>query len=256
MLTNKILLQNFLPSFEKTKFWKICFWKNKFLEKPFLFRKRIFIKIKFKSFLVLIYDHTLVFISPRTLFCIYQSKEFLWKFLSSKSPFKNLTFGLVRSTTRSTVGRAELLYRSTGRSTDMHHCACVHFGRPTGRPRTRAMLSVFLGRPDRSTDRENSLSVWDFGRPARSTDSSQNLLTDSNSYFFWFDFLLGSSPTNLLAFFTQFSSLINRGSVLQLKNKIYKLKLKSFQKFSLLAKSFHWAKFSIFLAWSLPLLLF
>ena len=110
---------------------------------------------------MLIYDHTLVIPSPRTLFCIYPSKEFLFK-----KPFQKSVFGLVRSTARSTAGRAELLCRSTRRSTDMHHCACVNIGRPTGRPRSRAVLSIFLGRPDRSTDRENSLSVW----ASRSTD--------------------------------------------------------------------------------------
>ena len=135
--------------------------------------------------MVLIYNHTLVLISPRTIFCVYPSKEFLSKFLSSKSPFKICYSGPVQSTARSTAGRAELLCRST----DMHHCACVHIGRPT------------LGRPARSTDREWSLFVWDFGRPAQSTafptvgnptvggrpaqstDSSQNFLTVSNSYF-------------------------------------------------------------------------
>jgi len=167
---------------------------------------------------VLIYDHTLVLISSRTLFCVYPSKEFLSKFLSSKSPFKICFSGLVRLTARSTAGRAELLCRSTGRSTDMHPCACVHIGRPTSRPRAMQCSLFFLGRPDRSTDRENSLSVWDFGRPARSTafptvenptvggrparstDSNQNLLTDSNSYFSDLIFV-GISPNESLGLF-------------------------------------------------------
>ena len=222
---------------------------------------------------MLIYDHTLVLISPRTLFCIHPSKEFLSKISIFKKPLKNLFLGLVRSTARSTAGRAELLCRSTGQSIDMHLCACVHIGRPTGRPRSRAVLSVFP-RSTGPVNRQRELTLglgfggpaWSTafptvgnptvgGRPSRSTDSSQSLLTDSNGYFLiWF--LLGSPPTNLLAFLTQFSSPINRGSVLQLKHKIYKIKIKSFQKFSLLAKSFLWAKFPILLAWSLPLLLF
>ena len=145
--------------------------------------------------MVLIYDHTLVLISHRTLFCIYSSKEFLSKISIFKSPLKNQFFGLARST----AGRAELLCRSTGRSTDMHQLCMCHFGRPTGRPGARAVLSVFsrstrpvdrlreltlclgLGRPSRSTAFPTVGNPTVGGRPARSTDSSQNLLTDSNS---------------------------------------------------------------------------
>jgi len=43
MLSNKILLQNFLSSFRKTKFGKFDFWKNKFLEKRFLSLEKEFL---------------------------------------------------------------------------------------------------------------------------------------------------------------------------------------------------------------------
>ena len=152
----------------------------------------------------------MIFLSHRTLFCIYPFKENLLEKLKTLKFFKTVIFGLVRST----AGRAELLCRSTGRSTDMHQCAlCTSVDRP-GRPSERAELSVCSG------------------RPARSTDSRQSLLTDSNGYIF-VCLLLGFLPTNLLAFLTQFSSPINKGSVLQLKYKIYKLKIKVFQSLAL-----------------------
>ena len=101
------------------------------------------------------------------LYFVYTNlKNFYQKNLDFKKFSKNLTFGLVRSTARSTAGRAELLCRSTGRSTDMYHCACVHIGRPTGRPRARAVLSVFPSRPSRSTDREYNSLFGFHGRPS------------------------------------------------------------------------------------------
>ena len=125
--------QNFITKF-LIKFQKNEVWKNRFLEKQ-AFRKTIFSLEKeffyqniVRILLVLIYDHNLVFPSPRTLFCIYPSKENLSEKLKTSKFSKTVIFGLVRSTARSTAGRAELLYRSTGRSTDMHKCACVHIG--------------------------------------------------------------------------------------------------------------------------------
>ena len=77
-----------------------------------------------------------------------------------------MTLVLCRSTGRQTAGRAKLLYRSTGRSTDMHQSAVVHFGRPAGRPEARAVPSVCSGRPARSTDREFHSLFGIHGRPS------------------------------------------------------------------------------------------
>ena len=70
--------------------------ENQSLEKSFL-EKKVFGKTVFvwkkdfcqnivQVFLVLIYDHTLIFTSPRTLFCSPLSKEFLSKFTIFKKP--------------------------------------------------------------------------------------------------------------------------------------------------------------------------
>ena len=88
----QIFITKFLTKFRKNKVWKNRFWKNKFLEKQSLFRKRIFYQNKVQIILVLIYDHTLVLISPKTLFCIYPSKEFLSKISIFKKPFEKSVF--------------------------------------------------------------------------------------------------------------------------------------------------------------------
>ena len=76
MFSNKILLPGFLPSFRKTSFGKSGFEKQ-VLEKLVFDLEKIFYQDIVLIYLVLIYDHTLLSQSPRTLFCIYILKEIL-----------------------------------------------------------------------------------------------------------------------------------------------------------------------------------
>ena len=118
---------------------------------------------------MLIYDHTLLPQSPRTLFCIYLSKENLlekdcfWKI--SKDLFLLLTgrpCGRPLAEQNCSVGRP------SGRPTCTKVHACTSVDR-AGRPAARAVLSVCSGRPAQLTDREfYSLFGnygWSSGRP-------------------------------------------------------------------------------------------
>ena len=125
----------------------------------------------------------------------------------------------------------------------MHVCTSVN--RPVNREQCLCSL-FFPGRPDRSTDRETcslvGTSVDRFGRPAsqwskirlltvdRPVDRQQSdFLTDSQQLYFLTQFLLGFSPTTLLTLVSHFSSLINSGSVLQLKTQDLQAKIKVFK---------------------------
>ena len=118
-------------------------------------RDRNFYQNKVQIFLVLIYDHTLVLISPRTLFCIYLSKEVLSEEFRLQKVFKNLTFALVWSTERSTAGRAELLCRSTV-SVNRHAplCMCAHRSTES---KSSALCFSSVDRTGRPTERTHSL---------------------------------------------------------------------------------------------------
>ena len=86
-------------------------------------------------------------------------KEILSENFRLQKAFQNLSFGLVRSTARSTAGRAELLCRLIGWSTDMHQCACVHIGRlsrSTGR-RSRALCLFWSTGP---IDRQRVFTLY------------------------------------------------------------------------------------------------
>ena len=113
-------------------------------------------------------------------------------------------------------------------------CIHMHIGRPAGRPEARAVLSVCSGRPSRSTDREFALSVWEPQTTVQSTalptvrnptlaiDRAEKSADLAANGYILFCFLLGLLPTDLLGFLPWFSFPINRGSVIQLKDKIYK----------------------------------
>ena len=113
---------------EKQVLEKSSFGKTSFGKTGFCFRKEC-CQNMILIYLVLIHDHTLVLKIPRTLSCIYISKEFSLK----KDWFQKYTqikiLAHFWSTGRSTVGRAKLLCRLT----DMHQSASVHFGRPCDR---------------------------------------------------------------------------------------------------------------------------
>ena len=155
------------------------------------------------------------------------------KLFCRKKDFNILPLALSRSTDRSIVGRAKLLW-----SNDMHQSAFVHFGRPGGRPIAKALLSV--APVDRQVDRHRVLlSGWE----QRLTDRSTAILNGQKSdrwrstdrstdrrIFFWifsngyilFCLFLGLFPTTLLSFLLIFSSPINVG-LWKNSNKISKV---------------------------------
>ena len=180
-------------------------------------------------YLLLIHDHTQVLQDPRTLFCIYISKEFSLEkdWFRKDIQIKTLAY------CRSTVGKAKLLCRSIERSTDMHQSASVHFGRPSGIPSARALLSVGFGRPPgrpiesfhslvgnlgRSSGRPLFPTVRNSAVGGRPTAEFSTEL-DSNGQFLICLFL-GLIPTTLWYFLPLFLSYINSGTMKQLNNKI------------------------------------
>ena len=85
----QIFITKFLTKFRKTKFGKIVFGKTSFWKNRFCLEKGFFYQNKVQIFLVLIYDHNLVLISPRTLFCIYPIQRiFIKNFYLQKAFFK------------------------------------------------------------------------------------------------------------------------------------------------------------------------
>ena len=114
---------------------------------------------------MLIYDHTLIFISLKLHFVYSQIQINLPKISICKIAFGKSCFGLVWLTARSTAGRAELHCRSpwVGRPT----CTIVHVCTSVDREQLQCSL-FFPGWRDWSTDRETySLVGTAVGRPDR-----------------------------------------------------------------------------------------
>ena len=160
-------------------------------------------------------------------------KNFYQKFLSLKSLWEKQFWP---SPVDRTVDRWQSwIALSVDRAVDRHAplCMCAH--RSTDRS-TESNYSAlfFLGRPDRSTDREThslfGTLVDRLGRPPSQRSKIRPLAIDRpgrpiavrNFWQFptaifsdWF--CVGFPPMTLLTLVSQFSSPINRGSVLQLK---------------------------------------
>ena len=77
MFSKQNFITWFLTEFQKNQVLENQVSKKQVLEKPvFVFRKDYYENIVL-NYLVLLYDHTLLAQSPRTLFCIYILKEIL-----------------------------------------------------------------------------------------------------------------------------------------------------------------------------------
>jgi len=110
----------------------------------------------------------------------------------------------------------------------MHQSACVHFGRPGGRPPAKALLSIGSGRPARSTDREFHSLVGNNGRPSdrplfltvRNPTVGSRPAEEFSAVIFpngyiQFCLFLGLFPAALLGFLLMFLSPINSGTVIK-----------------------------------------
>ena len=163
----KILLPGFLPSFRKIKFQKPSFAKTSFEKISFCFEKDFYQNIVL-NYLVLIYDHTLLAQRLRTLFCFYKLKEILLEKIWLQNIFKILFLVLSRSTDCSAAGRAELLCRSTGRSTDVHQSERAL--RKTDRSTGSKSSALCFSRSTGSVDRQRVFTLcWDQWSTVRST---------------------------------------------------------------------------------------
>ena len=153
-------ITRFLTEFQKNKVSKNQFFKKQVLEKRIFTLEKIFYQNMVLIYLVLTYDHTPVIYSPRTLFCIYLSKNFYWKNIDFKKIFKIRLLTLSgRPHGRPLAEQNCSVGRPGGRLTCTNVHVCTLVDRP-GRPEARAVLSVFSGRPTRSTDKEYHSLFW------------------------------------------------------------------------------------------------
>ena len=159
-----MFLSIFLIEFQKNKVLENQVSEKQVLEKLVFILEKNFCQNIVLIYLVLIYDHTLALQISRTLFCIYLSKENLLEKYWFQKDFQKQVLALSRSTGWSTAGRAKLLCRSTGRSTDMHQVQTC-----TSVDRLQEQCSLF-GLVDRQrVSLSVKLSVWEPRSTVQST---------------------------------------------------------------------------------------